>query len=52
MTRADHERVARAAVAAIREIDPNRLIIADGLGYGRIPMPELADTGFEHPTLP
>ena len=45
MTRDDHERVARAAVAAIREIDPDRLIVADGLGYGRIPMPELADTG-------
>ena len=45
MTRDDHERVARAAVAAIRESDADRLIIADGLGYGRIPMPELADTG-------
>lgn len=45
MTRADHERVARATVEAIREIDPARLIIADGLGYGRISMPELADLG-------
>ena len=45
MTRADHERVVRTAVAAIREIDPDRLIIADGLGYGRDPLPELADTG-------
>lgn len=45
MTREDHERVVRAAVAAIREVDPNRLIIADGMGYGRIPAPELNDTG-------
>lgn len=45
MTRADHERVARAAVKAIREVDPERYIIADGLGYGRITCPELADLG-------
>jgi len=45
MTREDHERVVRAAVAAIREVDPDRLIVADGMGYGRIPAPELADTG-------
>lgn len=45
MTRLDHERVVRQTVEAIREVDPNRLIIADGLGYGRIPMPELADLG-------
>lgn len=45
MTRANHERVVRATVDAIREVDPDRLIIADGLGYGRIPMPELADLG-------
>ncbi len=45
MTREDHERVVRATVAAIREIDPDRLIIADGLGYGRLTMPELADLG-------
>jgi endoglucanase len=45
MTREDHERVVRATVAAIREIDPDRLILADCLGYGRIPMPELVDLG-------
>lgn len=45
MTRADHERVARATVAAIRAEDPDRLIIADGLGYGRMAMPEVADLG-------
>lgn len=45
MTRDDHARVVRATVAAIRAVDPDRLIIADGLGYGRMPMPELADLG-------
>jgi hypothetical protein len=31
MTRADHERVVRAMMAAIRQSDPTRRIIADGL---------------------
>jgi len=43
MSRADHERVARAAVAAIRQISPDRIVIADGLSWGNEPMPELAD---------
>lgn len=42
---ASHERVMRAAVAAIRDIDPNRLIILDGLAWGTVPCPELADLG-------
>jgi len=45
VSHADHERVIRAAVQAIRQIDPDRLIIADGLDYGRTPCPELADLG-------
>jgi endoglucanase len=45
MTRADHERVVRAAVAAIRAEDSDRLIFADGLRWGRDPAPELADLG-------
>jgi endoglucanase len=45
MTRADHERVMRAGVAAIRAIDPQRLIIIDGLSWGREPCPELLDLG-------
>ncbi len=45
VSRVDHERVIRAAVQAIRQIDPDRLIIADGLDYGRTPCPELADLG-------
>jgi len=43
MTRADHERVVRGAVAAIREVDPERLIIADGVQWANVPCPELAD---------
>jgi endoglucanase len=43
MTRADHERVMRSAVAAIHRIDPERLIILDGLRYARVPLPELID---------
>lgn len=45
MTREDHERVVRATVKAIRDVDPGRLIIADGLSWGNDPLPELADLG-------
>lgn len=45
MTRTEHERVIRALTGAIREEDPARLIIADGLSWGNEPMPELADLG-------
>ncbi|MFC1718453.1 glycoside hydrolase family 5 protein [Candidatus Poribacteria bacterium] len=45
MTRGDHERVVRAAAAAIREIDPERLIIADGVQWANIPCPEMVDLG-------
>jgi endoglucanase len=45
MNREDHERVVRATVAAIHGEDPERLIIADGLAYGRVAMPELIDLG-------
>ncbi|MCC5828045.1 MAG: cellulase family glycosylhydrolase [Phycisphaeraceae bacterium] len=44
-TRQDHERVIRGAVAAIRRSDPHRLIIADGVGFGNEPLPELIDLG-------
>jgi endoglucanase len=43
LTRQRHATVMRAAVAAIRQADPARLLILDGLGHGRIPCPELAD---------
>jgi len=35
----------RAAVAAIREISLDRIIIVDGLSWAREPVPELADLG-------
>ncbi|MDH4180299.1 MAG: cellulase family glycosylhydrolase, partial [Armatimonadota bacterium] len=42
-TRADHSRVIRAAVAAMREVDSDRLIIVDGIDWGNSPCPELRD---------
>lgn len=43
MTRQDHQHVIRAAVAAVQAVDPQRLIILDGVGHGAMPCPELAD---------
>lgn len=45
VTGAAYHRVANAAVTAIREEDPQRLVIADGTGGGRNPVPELASLG-------
>lgn len=45
MSRAEHEAVIRDLTAAVRSEDPERLIIADGLGCGTEPAPELADLG-------
>ena len=45
MTREEHARAIAAAVATIRDVDPDRLIIADGLAWGRDPCPELAPLG-------
>ena len=45
MSRADHERVIRTAVAAIRNISPERIIIADGINWAKEPSPELVDLG-------
>ncbi len=39
----DYVKVTRRVVKAIREVDPNRLIVSDGLWWGRNPVPELAD---------
>ncbi|MFP4052988.1 MAG: glycoside hydrolase family 5 protein [Phycisphaerae bacterium] len=39
----DYQRVVRTASAAIRQVDPDRLIVADGISWGRQPVPELAD---------
>ena len=47
-TRRAHERLVRRTVAAIREIDPYRAIVIDGLAGGNLAMPELADLGVGH----
>lgn len=43
-------RVVKTLVAAIRAEDPQRLIIADGLRWGRKPVPGLADLGIAQST--
>jgi endoglucanase len=43
-------RVVRALVQAIRAADPQRLIIADGLKWGREPLPQLVDLGIGQST--
>ena len=50
MSRSDHERVVRTTVAAIREINPNRIVVADGMSWGNEPAPELADLGIAQST--
>ena len=45
MTRDDHRRVVAAATRAIRAEDPGRLVLADGLGWGTMACPELAELG-------
>jgi endoglucanase len=50
MSRADHERVVRTTVKAIREINPDRIVIADGMSWGNEPAPELADLGIGQST--
>jgi endoglucanase len=41
----DYTRVARAAADAIRERDPERMVITDGYPGGGLPIPDLAGTG-------
>ncbi|MHB8866513.1 MAG: glycoside hydrolase family 5 protein [Pirellulaceae bacterium] len=45
MSRADYERVMRAATQTIRDADPQRYVIIDGLRWGRETVPELIDLG-------
>jgi endoglucanase len=45
-----YEEIVRALVGAIRAIDPQRLIIADGLDLGQTPVLELADLGIGQST--
>lgn len=47
-TRADHEKVIRRTITAIREIDPSREIVIDGFDGGGSALPELADAGVIH----
>ncbi len=47
---ATYFRVAKALVEAIRAESPDRLIIADGLVWGRIPVPALAGLGIAQST--
>ena len=48
MTRKNHAALIRRTVAAIREIDPARGIVIDGLDGGGMAMPELANLGVIH----
>jgi endoglucanase len=43
MTREDHKRVVKAASEAIHKVDPDRLVIADGVDWASTACPELAD---------
>ncbi|MGD0900323.1 MAG: cellulase family glycosylhydrolase [Thermoguttaceae bacterium] len=45
-----YAKVVRRVTAAIRREDPQRLVIADGLDYGRIPSFSLADLGIAQST--
>ena len=47
-TRKRHEKVMRRTIKAIRDIDPERLLILNGIGGGGIAIPELADSGTVH----
>lgn len=46
----DYSKVVRRVTAAIRSEDTDRLVIADGLEYGRDPVFELADLGIAQST--
>jgi endoglucanase len=45
-----YEEIVRALVAGIREVDPGRLIFADGLDLGQTPVVEIADLGIVQST--
>jgi len=47
---AAYAKVVRRVVAAIRQEDPRRLVLADGLSWGRVPLEELADLGIAQST--
>lgn len=45
MTLEEHDAVVRKTVALIREIDPERLIVSDGIEVARAPRPDMRDLG-------
>ncbi len=45
-----YDRVVRAVVGAIRSADPDRLIVVDGLRWGRDPVHSIADLGIAQST--
>ncbi|HEY0867362.1 MAG TPA: cellulase family glycosylhydrolase [Fimbriimonas sp.] len=47
-TRDIHQQVMRKTVDAIREVDPDREIVLNGIGGGHYAIPELADLGVVH----
>ena len=47
-TRDIHEKIMRHTIASIRQIDPSREIVLDGLEGGHTAIPELADTNTIH----
>jgi len=47
-TRDNHEHVMRKTIKAIRDIDPDRQIVLDGISGGWEAIPELADAGVIH----
>lgn len=48
LTRSNHAALIRRTVAAIREIDPDREVVINGLGGGYLSLPELSDLGITH----
>lgn len=46
----DHARVVRRLLAAIRAEDPDRLVVLDGIDWGRTPAPGLDDAHVAHAT--
>jgi endoglucanase len=45
-----YEEIVRALVAGIRQVDPGRLIFADGLDIGQTPVPGIAELGLVQST--
>ena len=50
LTSGVYSTVVRRVVKAIRDVDANRLVIADGLWWAKNPVPELADLGIVQST--